>query len=179
MYVGLCATFFPTQQGCWSAFTIIPENWAVPGDTKVSQSKKCKGKSHFIWAVIASDTLPFQLQWQPLSRDVWASVATRVCLKCHSVALGFGWSEEQSGLACHLSSQCAVGGEGQTEYKVPMRWQNLYFTRQRPQKNRRSVLFQRWSFGFEGRTQIEASWVAVWLSLYGASYSLFVCIVGC
>lgn len=40
-----------------------------------------------------------------------------MCFKWHSVALGFGGSEKQSGPPCHLSSQCAVGGEGQAEYK--------------------------------------------------------------
>lgn len=60
-------------------------------------------------------------------------------LKCHSVALGFGGSEQQSG-SCHLSSQRAVGSEGQTERKVPMRCRKLYFTMRLVQKNRGSGL---------------------------------------
>lgn len=67
-------------------------------------------------------------------------------LKCHSVAPGFRGSEQQSG-SCHLSSQHAVGSEGQTERKVPMRCRKLYFTMWLVQKNRGSgLLFLR---GFE------------------------------
>lgn len=63
--------------------------------------------------------------------------STRACFKWHSVVLGFGWSEEQSGPLCHLSSQCAVSGLGQTEYKVPVRWWNRHFTRRQPQEGER------------------------------------------
>lgn len=64
---------------------------------------------------------------QLLSHAVSHSAAL-ACFKWHSVVLGFGWSEEQSGPLCHLSSQCAVSGLGQTEYKVPVRWWNRHFT---------------------------------------------------
>lgn len=75
-----------------------------------------------------------QLAWN----SCWATLcSTRACFKWHSVVLGFGWSEEQSGPLCHLSSQCAVSGLGQTEYKVPVRWWNHHFTRRQPQEGER------------------------------------------
>lgn len=159
------------QPGCWSALKLIPESSALQTDTLKSQ-KSAKEKCDCISAVIASNTSPSQCQ--PLQH--------RVCLKCHSVAQGSGGSEEQSGPPCHLSSQRAVGGEGQAECKVPTRWRNPHLTRRRPQENQRSVLFLffslRWSVGLRG-DEFTLKPVAVWLNSYGASYSMCVCIVGC
>lgn len=71
------------------------------------------GNGDYFSAVIACDTLAFQLQWQPLT-SVW--------LKWNSLLLALGGCEEQSGPPCHLSSQCAAAtGGGQAEYKVPIR----------------------------------------------------------
>lgn len=158
------------QQDYWSALKIIPESSTI---NYVMQNSALKG--HFMSAATASDMLPFQLQGQPPSHGVFASAATSVCLKCHSVARHFGGSEEQSGLPCHLSSQCGGGsGEGQAERWVPMRWQNPYFTRRWPQKNQlmcRAAFQRRW-------TQIQGDWVAVWLN-WLQSCSVCAQIAGC
>lgn len=136
-----CHLFRFMQQGCWNTLKSFSSAILRTIHKKIVTAEI--GNGDYFSAVIASDTLPFQLQWQPLT-SVW--------LKWHSFLLALEDLKSKVALpaTCHHSVLLLLLLEARQITRC--QWgDETSILQGSNHKKTCSVLFLRWNVGFEGR----------------------------